>query len=220
MKGKEKREEEFQEPEQLEIDYDQIVARLENDFIASLPIQNNMNSPLFNPADIVQIRHSDFYNEKDMVFYQFENHFFIRRLIKMTENKFYVCGDTEFEVRIISPKDILGRVISRERGTKRYSLLLNKDKLYTRAMARKAKLLMKKHSLYDDETSISDVYKIASMSKQDVKEETISIIYPETPKEPSSRLEKELAGFLSPEERLNQYLNRNASSTEEDAEIE
>lgn len=189
------------------IDYEMIQERLDAEYIAYLEIQNSINAPLLQKKDIVALRKADFYEESNIVFYKIENYYFLRRIIKKEEEFCYVCGDGEYEVRIIPYKSILAKAISRERDVKRLSLILkSKNKIITKTVMKKGRLLLKRNAFFEDETTVTQNYEIALKNTEETKAEPIKIEYDQ---EYAKKIEKELIGFLSPEERLRQFEKNN-----------
>lgn len=189
------------------IDYEMIQERLDAEYIAYLVIQNSINAPLLQKKDIVALRKADFYEESNIVFYKIENYYFLRRIIKKEEEFCYVCGDGEYEVRIIPYKSIVAKAISRERDVKRLSLILkSKNKIITKTVMKKGRLLLKRNAFFEDETTITQNYDIALKNTEETKVEPIKIEYDH---EYAKKIEKELIGFLSPEERLRQFEENN-----------
>lgn len=191
---------------QKENDYEEIVDRLESDFIAYLKIENNINFPLIVKNDIVALRKNDYYKPMDIVLYKVEDYYFLRRIIDIQNKKCYVCGDKEYDVRVIPLDSIIARAISKERGTKRTSLILiTKDKAYYKTVMRKGKFRMKKHLMFDDLTTLTNTYDSAASnlpndSKQIKNEETAVSIMPI-----DKTLAQNLAIFKSPQQRLEEF---------------
>ncbi len=179
----------------------QIVERLNYEYISYLHIQDNINFPLLLKGDIVALRKNDHYKVMDIILYQVKEYYFIRRIIAIDDNKYYVCGDHEYEVRIIHPNMIIARAISRERGKKRLSLILmNKKRIYSKTILRKGRLRMKKHLIYDDESTLTNLYDQLKNTAKAVEEKV------EKPQmQLDARLAAMLVGFKSPDERLKEF---------------
>ncbi len=185
-------------------DMDMIIERLDSDYIAYIQIHTNRNFPLLFKKDILVLRKNDHYKVNDIVLYEQNNFYFVRRIIAIGENKYYVCGDNEFDVRIIPQDCVIARGISRERGKKRLSLILmHKNKSYVRAMARKGKIRMKHHTIFDDETTLSNVYDQALNAHEEPHNVSEQPKIPEMPLD--ARLANQLSYFKSPEQRLKEY---------------
>lgn len=204
----------------LENDMENIMDRVNAGYIAYLQIHTMMNYPLFHKKDIVALRKTEHYKVNDIVLYQFENFYFLRRIIAVEQDKYYVCGDHEYEVRIIHANDILARAISRERGTKRLSLILmNKKKFYSNAILKKGKIRLKHHTFYDDETTINKIYDKALLAQDQPLEHQDQIKVPEMPLD--SRLALQLEAFQSPEDRLREFVaEQNVKEAENNFEEE
>lgn len=187
----------------IQNDMEQIENRLNHEYIAYYHIHDNTNFPLLVKGDVLALRKNDLYKIKDIVLYQSEGEYFLRRIIGVDEHKFYVCGDNEFEVRTINPKIIIARAISRERGKNRLSLILmNKKRIYSRMILRKAKIRMKKHLIDDDEATIKNLYQQISSSHEEANQiESVPVM------KMDARLAQQLASFKSPEERLKEFLS-------------
>lgn len=189
----------------IENDMDMIIERLESDFISYIQIHTNRNFPLLFKRDILALRKNDHYKVNDIVLYEQNNFYFVRRIIAIGENKYYVCGDNEYDVRIIPQDCVIARGISRERGKKRLSLILmHKNKSYARAMAKKGKIRMKHHTIFDDETTLTNVYDQALTAHEEESLDTSKKSQiPEMAID--ARLESLLSIFKSPEQRLMEF---------------
>ncbi|MDE7100268.1 MAG: hypothetical protein K2O05_00255, partial [Anaeroplasmataceae bacterium] len=188
----------------IENDLESILERLNCGYVAYLQIHSVMNMPLLLKKDIVALRKNEHYKVRDIVFYQVEEYYFLRRIVAIENGNYYVCGDNEYEVRVIPFESIIARAISRERGgKKRLSLILmNKKKVYSRAVIRKGKFRMKNHTLYDDETTLTKVYDKALTANESVKV-VQEVKKPEMPLD--ARLSAQLVSFVSPVERLRSF---------------
>lgn len=185
-------------------DFEKIKNRLSYDLISYMQIEDAMNFPLLHKNDIVALKRTDYYSPADLVLYEVEGFYFLRRIIEIKEEKVYVCGDNEMSVRVIELNSIIARAISRERGTKRLSLILeSKKKFYTKAIVKKGKARIKNHSQYDDEVSLSDVYDQAVQATLPRQIEETKTREQAAPID--ARLAKELAVFKSPIQKLREF---------------
>lgn len=202
----------------IENDLESILERLNCGYVAYLQIHSVMNMPLLLKKDIVALRKNEHYKVQDIVFYQIEDYYFLRRIVAVENGNYYVCGDNEYEVRVISFENIIARAISRERGKKRLSLILmNKKKVYSKAIIRKGKFRMKNHTLYDDKTTLTRVYDKALTANESVK--TVSEEKkPEMPLD--ARLSAQLVSFVSPIERLRSFEAEKKQQDPKDTEEE
>lgn len=141
-----------------ENDFETICERLEYDHIAYMYIKDEINSPMFKKGDIISLKRKDWYDEKDIVLYSLEGNYYLRRIIRKSDKSYFLCADNENEIRFIDESCILGKVISRERGNKRYSLVLNNKSFYVKTKMRKGKYLLTKDTISDDHIEIDNVY--------------------------------------------------------------
>lgn len=193
--------------EDKEQTYEAAANRLAGGFIAFLPIDDEINAPLLKPNDKVALLKVDRLHPRDFIFYEQKGHFFIRRIIQIKENSYFVCGDKEKEVRYVNQAEILGKIISRERGVKRLSFQLKRrKKFYTFKKMLKGKMLLRNHPIYEDETSLSNTYELALQQKKKNEEEKKPVSPQITENSKDLRLEKELSVFKSPTERVREYM--------------
>ena len=109
-----------------------VVDRVTGGVVGTLRVEDDINSPIFKKGDLISIYRVNRIKPKDFVLYQSHEQYFIRRIIKFVEDDIYVAGDHEHEYHIIKRKDILGKVISRQRKLKVLSFSVTpKKKLYT-----------------------------------------------------------------------------------------
>ena len=110
-----------------------VLERVEAGLIGSLKIlKDKSNKPIIKPNDIVQLRKPNRLLPRDIIFYKIEDEYFLRRIIKFKQDDIYVAGDNETEYHIIKRKDVIGKVISRQRKLKVLSFSVTpKKKLYT-----------------------------------------------------------------------------------------
>lgn len=186
-------------------DYEEIVYRLNHDYVAYIYIDNKINSPLLQVGDKVALKRKDYYDIKDIILYEVDGNYYIRRIISKSEKTFFVCGDSEFEIRIIEDSAIIAKVLERQRGIKRYSLTLNRNDTYVNALMKKAKLLIKKHTIYDDKTATNNVYEQATNASYINNVERKSKLKNKEIVSIDLKLEKELADFKSIEQKIAEY---------------
>ena len=109
-----------------------VVDRVTGGVVGTLRVEDDMNYPLFKKGDFISIYRVNRIKPKDFVLYQSHDQYFIRRIIKFVEDDIYVAGDNEHEYHIVKRKDILGKVISRQRKLKVLSFSVTpKKKFYT-----------------------------------------------------------------------------------------
>ncbi len=198
-------------------DFEKIKNRLSYDLISYMTIEDTLNFPLLHKNDVVALKKTDYYSPADLVLYEVEEFYFLRRIIEIKEDKVYVCGDNEMLVRVIDLNSIIARAISRERGTKRLSLILeSRKKLYTKAIVKKGKSRIKNHLQYDDEISLSDAYNQALQATLPRQIETTKTSEQAVPID--ARLAKELAVFKSPIQKLREFEHPEEVDSKEDHE--
>lgn len=131
------------------------VERVEHGLIGTLRIEDNINSPIFKTGDFVHLRAPSRLLIRDFVLYHSHDEYFLRRIIKYKEEDIYVAGDNEKEYHIIRREDIVGKVISRQRKTKRLSFSLTpKKKVYTFRKVNLAYFRLKNRVIdYEQETN-------------------------------------------------------------------
>ena len=111
---------------------DVVVDRVTGGVVGTLRVEDDINYPLFKKGDFISIYRVNRIKPKDFVLYQSHDQYFIRRIIKFVEDDIYVAGDNEHEYHIVKRKDILGKVISRQRKLKVLSFSVTpKKKFYT-----------------------------------------------------------------------------------------
>lgn len=132
-----------------------VVERVEHGLIGTLRIDNNINAPIFKAGDFVHLRTPSRLLIRDFVLYRSHDEYFLRRIIKYKEEDIYVAGDNEKEYHIIRREDIVGKVISRQRKTKRLSFSLTpKKKIYTFRKVNLAYFRLKNRVIdYEQETN-------------------------------------------------------------------
>lgn len=109
-----------------------VVDRVTGGVVGTLRITDDINNPIFKKGDFISIYRVNRVKPKDFVLYQSHEEYFVRRVIKFVDDDIYVAGDNEHEYHIIKRKDILGKVISRQRKLKVLSFSVTpKKKLYT-----------------------------------------------------------------------------------------
>ncbi len=109
-----------------------VVDRVTGGVVGTLRVEDDINSPIFKKGDFISIYRVNRFKPKDFVLYQSHDQYFVRRVIKFVEDDIYVAGDHEHEYHIIKRKDVLGKVISRQRKLKVLSFSVSpKKKFYT-----------------------------------------------------------------------------------------
>lgn len=188
-----------------ENDFENITERLEYDHIAYMYIEDDINFPLFQKGDMVSILRKDWYDEKEIILYYLEGHYFLRRIIKKSDKSYFLCADNEREIRFIDESCILGKVISRERGKKRLSLVLGKNKFYTNSMMRKGKFLLISDTITDDHEDQGDVFKYAESASftSSINRKSKLNLNEEAPID--DKLMRDIEQFKSPYERMAEY---------------
>ncbi len=109
-----------------------VVDRVTGGVVGTLRVNDDINEPIFKKNDFISIYRVNRVKPGDFVLYQSHEEYFVRRVIKFVEDDIYVAGDNEHEYHIIKRKDILGKVISRQRKLKVLSFsVAPKKKIYT-----------------------------------------------------------------------------------------
>ena len=190
-------------------DFSLITERLENGFIAYMIIEDKMNAPFFLPGDKIAIKKKDYYDAKDMILYKIENHYFVRRIIKKVDKAYFICGDKENEIRFIEESFVLGKVISKERGVKRYSLLINNKNLSLSLVMLKGKRLLNRSTVFDEQELVNNSFEMA-VNSTEINDDKLNK-YKNTKDIPlDPRLEKELECFKSPAKKVEEYEEKNS----------
>lgn len=114
------------EEEKIDINSIEIVVeRIEHGLVGSLRIDDNINKPIFKKNDLVFLRYPTKLEKKDYVLYKDHDEYFLRRIMKYSEDGIYVAGDNESNYHLIEKENIVGKVIARQRKNKYLSLNLN-----------------------------------------------------------------------------------------------
>lgn len=175
-------------------DFDEILDRLDDGLVAFASIDSILNYPTIKPNDIIAIRRSEGYAPGDFIFYINSKDFYVRRIIKLEYNKVYVKGDNEENVFILLPDQVLGKVISLERGLTRISLTVINNKMKLNRIINKGLRFIKKNYVTNDE------YLIPIVEKNKKKEVDIESVLPL-----DGSLQKELACFKSPAQKVREF---------------
>lgn len=122
------------EEEKIDVNSKEVVVeRLEHGLIGSLRIEDNINKPKFKKNDIVNFKYPSKIDKKDYVLYKDHDEYYIRRIMKYSDEGIYVAGDNEKNYHLTKKENIIGRAITRQRKNKVLSLNLNtknKTKIY------------------------------------------------------------------------------------------
>ena len=130
--------------------------------------------------------------------------YFIRRIIKVDYNKVYVKGDNEENVHLIFPEQILGKAISIERGLKRISLVVVKNKLKVALIIRKG-LRFIKHNFVENDQYIMPILENSKKKKKEPKS-----VLPLT-----NDLQQQLSHFKSVDKKVEEFYNLEPEEDEE-----
>lgn len=176
---------------------DVAVERIEGGLVGTLRIDDDMNSPLFKKNDLVSMMHPARVQIKDFVLYKSHENYFLRRIIKFKGDDIFVAGDNEKGFHIIKREDIIGKVVSRQRGIKRLSFSLTpKKKLYTFKKVNLSFLRLKNRVIeYEQEINDESLELAASALEQTLPEfqNTTEIKY-------NIDLDSDLQSFLNPDQ--------------------
>lgn len=149
-----------------------VVDRVTGGVVGTLRVEDDINYPIFKKGDFISIYRVNRIKPKDFVLYQSHEQYFIRRIIKFVEDDIYVAGDHEHEYHIIKKKDILGKVISRQRKLKVLSFSVTpKKKLYTFKKVNLSKFrLGNRVTDYEQEALAESLELASSMAKSNTTE--------------------------------------------------
>ena len=185
-------------------DFEYIVDRIDNGLVAFGTVELDINSPTIIPGDVVAIRRSEGYAPGNFIFYETASNYYIRRIIKAEYNKVYVKGDNEKHVYIILPEQILGKAISIERGLKRMSLVVVKNRLKLRRILNKGLRYIKDNFIENDEY-IMPVVETPKKKKKETKP-----VLPLT-----NDLQQQLSQFKSVDKKVEEFYSLETDEDEE-----
>ena len=185
-------------------DYETIKERLNNGLVSFLNVENEQNSPTILPFDELAIRRSEGYSPGDYVYYFANEKYYIKRIIKLDYDKVYVKADNEEMVYIISTDQVLGKGISIQRGLKRISLVVIRNKFKVRKYIKKGLKFIENNFVENDEYIIP----IIEQTKKKKKENK-----PVLPLD--AKLQNELAHFKSVEAKVEEFYNPDLTDDEE-----
>ena len=110
----------------MNLDYFEVVVdRVEHGLVGSLRIEDDINNPIFRKNDLVFLRYPTKLEKKDYILYKDHDQYFLRRIMKYSDEGILVAGDNESSYHIIEKQNIVGKVIARQRKKKYLSLSLN-----------------------------------------------------------------------------------------------
>lgn len=185
---------------------DHVVDRITHGLVGALRInkEDTLNKPFFKEGDIVCLRAITRLQRGDFILYTSHEQFFLRRIIKFSEDDIYVAGDAEKEYHIIHKDDVVGKAISRERKNKWLTLtgFMKKKRVYTFRKVTLAGLrLGKRVSTYEDDVN-SEAYELAMQNLESSRQQT-------TPEKPqyviNIDLDSELQSFLNPDDLVKEW---------------
>ena len=185
-------------------DFEYIVDRIDHGLVAFGSIELDINKPTILPGDIVAIRKSEGYAPGNFIFYENANNYYIRRIIKAEYNKVYVKGDNENNVFLILPEQILGKAISLERGIKRISLVVIRNRLKLRRIINQGLKYIKDNFVENDQY-IMPVVETTKKKKKETKP-----VLPLT-----NDLQNQLAQFKSVDKKVEEFYNLEPEEDEE-----
>jgi len=195
------KEEETEQEDDYKLDVnslDVVLERIEGGLIGTLRIEDEINKPLLKKDDLVHIRTPQRIEKRDILLYKTHDEYFLRRVIKFKDENIYVAGDNEHEYHIIHKSDVIGKVIGRQRRKRYKSFTINPNNFYNFKKVNLAYFRLKDRIL-DYEDDINSQALEAAMQIQNQQE---------APKEEyhyDFDLDKELEGFLNPDELVKQY---------------
>ena len=100
----------------------------ENSTIRIYPRGKSMMPMIKEGVDSVVLSKADDFKKYDIVFFKSDDSFYsLHRIIKITKDKIYVCGDNQSKKEIIDRKQIIAKVESWYKGEEKIS---NDDKKY------------------------------------------------------------------------------------------
>lgn len=117
---------ELEEDEKVDVNSIEVVVdRVEHGLVGSLRIEDNLNTPIFKKNDLVFLRYPTKLEKKDYVLYKDHDEYFLRRIMKYSDDGILVAGDNESNYHVVEKENIVGKVIARQRKKKYLSLSLN-----------------------------------------------------------------------------------------------
>ncbi len=122
----EEKKEILEEDEKIDVNSVEVVVdRVEHGLVGSLRIEDDINNPIFRKNDLVFLRYPTKLEKKDYILYKDHDQYFLRRIMKYSDEGILVAGDNESSYHIIEKQNIVGKVIARQRKKKYLSLSLN-----------------------------------------------------------------------------------------------
>lgn len=122
----EEKKEILEEDEKIDVNSVEVVVdRVEHGLVGSLRIEDDINNPIFRKNDLVFLRYPTKLEKKDYILYKDHDQYFLRRIMKYSDEGILVSGDNESSYHIIEKQNIVGKVIARQRKKKYLSLSLN-----------------------------------------------------------------------------------------------
>lgn len=122
----EEKKEILEEDEKIDVNSVEVVVdRVEHGLVGSLRIEDDINNPIFKKNDLVFLRYPTKLEKKDYILYKDHDQYFLRRIMKYSDEGILVAGDNESSYHIIEKQNIVGKVIARQRKKKYLSLSLN-----------------------------------------------------------------------------------------------
>ena len=122
----EEKKEILEEDEEIDVNSVEVVVdRVEHGLVGSLRIEDDINNPIFRKNDLVFLRYPTKLEKKDYILYKDHDQYFLRRIMKYSDEGILVAGDNESSYHIIEKQNIVGKVIARQRKKKYLSLSLN-----------------------------------------------------------------------------------------------
>ena len=122
----EEKKEILEEDEKIDVNSVEVVVdRVEHGLVGSLRIEDDINNPIFRKNDLVFLRYPTKLEKKDYILYKDHDQYFLRRIMKYSDEGILVAGDNESSNHIIEKQNIVGKVIARQRKKKYLSLSLN-----------------------------------------------------------------------------------------------
>ncbi len=200
----EKKPEVESEEEKVDVNSKEVVVeRVEHGLIGTLRIEDEINSPFFKANDLAFIRYPSKLEKKAYVLYKDHDDYFLRRIMKYSDDGIYVAGDNERNYHLIKKDAIIGKVIGRQRKNKFKSINLNPSislDLYTLIKYNLSYFRLKNRVIaYDDDIN-SEAFEIAKERLENVNDNKASnapvIIQQDIEKD----LDSELNYFINPDD--------------------
>ena len=190
-----------------------VVDRVTGGVVGTLRVTDDMNSPIFKKGDFISIYRVNRFKPGDFVLYQSHEEYFVRRVIKFVNDDIYVAGDHEREYHIIKRKDVLGKVISRQRKLKVLSFSVTpKKKLYTFKKVNLSKFRLGNRVTDYEQEALAESLELAQATAKSNATEVEKKEY-----KYNIDLDSDLASFLNPDT-LVLELRKAASGIQDDTE--